>query len=208
MNQPIVAPKDVYLKKQDEKILVVHRDILFPSGTFNGFLPMESLDKLEDIVKNNKKFSWRSAMEVDARYKQICPYLVFSYENKYFLMQRKSSASEQRLKNKYTFGIGGHINELDITEKSIVQWADREFNEEVNYQGYYKVQAIGVINDERDDVGMVHTGFTYLLKGNSPDISIKSELKHGELLTLEECEAYYDSMESWSQFVFNYLKSK
>lgn len=208
MNQPIVAPKDVYLKKQDEKILVVHRDILFPSGTFNGFLPMKSLQSLETIVKKNKRFLWRSAMEVDARYKQICPYLVFNHENKYFLMQRKSSASEQRLKNKYTFGIGGHIRELDILDKSMEQWANREFNEEVFFHGSYETEAIGVINDERDDVGMVHTGFAYLLKGDTPDIKVRSELKHGELLTLEECEAYYDSMESWSQFVFNYLKQR
>ncbi len=208
MNQPIIAPKDIYLKEQDEKILVVHRDLLFPAGTFNGFLPMESLQKLEDTVKKNKKFLWRSAMEVDARYKQICPYLVFTHEKKYFLMQRKSSASEQRLKDKYTFGIGGHIRELDMIDKSMEQWADREFAEEVSYSGSYKTEALGVINDERDDVGMVHTGFAYLIKGDSADIRIRSELKHGELLTIKECEAYYDSMESWSQFVFNYLKSR
>lgn len=208
LNQPTIAPKDIFLKKQDEKILVVHRELLFPFGTFNGFLPMESLSPLEEVVKQHKKFLWRSAMEVDARYKQICPYLVFSHENKYFLMQRKSSASEQRLKNKYTFGIGGHIRELDIMEKSIEQWADREFEEEINYRGSYELQSLGVINDERDDVGMVHTGFAYLLKGDSADISIRSELKDGKLLTLQECEEYYDSMESWSQFVFNHLKSK
>ena len=208
MTQPIVAPKDVFLKKQDEKILVVHRDILFPAGTFSGFLPMESLKTLEDIVKENKKFLWRSAMEVDARYKQICQYLIFNYEDKYFLMQRKSSASQQRLKNKHTLGIGGHIRELDIAEKSIAQWADREFGEEILYDGTYDMQPLGVINDERDEVGVVHTGFVYLLKGNSANIKIKSELKQGRLLTLDECEGFYDTMESWSQFVFKYLRNK
>lgn len=208
MKQPITAPKNVYLKKEDEKILVVHRDLLFPSGTFTGFLPTESLQKLETIVKEHKRFLWRSAMEVDARYKQICPYLIFTHNERYFLMQRKSSASEQRLKNKYTFGIGGHIREVDITDKSIEQWADREFSEEINYNGSYEMKPLGVINDERDDVGLVHTGFAYLLKGDSPEISIRSELKHGKLLTLEECEAYYDSMESWSKFVFDHLRGK
>ncbi len=205
MNQPVTAPKEIYLKKQDEKILVVHRDLLFPSEIINGFMPTASFTALEELINQHKKFSWRSTMEVDARYKQICPYLIFTHENKYFLMQRKSTSSEQRLKNKYTFGIGGHIREDDITEKSIEQWSDREFMEEIWYDGKYTMQPLGIINDERDDVGMVHTGIVYLLKGDSDAIRIRSELKQGQLLTLEECGTYYDSMESWSQLVFDYL---
>lgn len=207
MTQAAVASKEVFLKKQDEKILVVQKDLLFQDGMVNGFSPLTSFSHLQNIIETNKQFLWRSAMEIDPKYKQICPYLVFNFQDKYFLMQRKSTASEQRLKNKYTFGIGGHIRETDITGKSIEQWSDREFAEEIWYDGLYDIKPLGIINDERDAVGMVHTGVVYLLKGDSSNIRIRSELKQGQLLSLDECAEYYDSMESWSQFVFDCLRS-
>ena len=145
-------------------------------------------------------------MEEDPTYKQICPYLIFNYQDKFYLMQRKNTASEQRLKNKYSFGVGGHIREEDIVGKKMEAWADREFNEEIDYKGSYTMKPLGLINDESNPVGHVHTGFAFLLQGDSDNIKIRSELKHGQLLTLKECESYFDDMESWSQMVFNVLK--
>ena len=121
-------------------------------------------------------------------------------------MQRSGKASEARLQNKYSLGIGGHIRQDDI-QGSIVDWARREFAEEINYDGSFEVEALGLLNDERDSVGQVHTGFVFLLKGDSDAISVKSELAHGKLATLQECLQVYDAMESWSKMVFDYLKS-
>ena len=44
-----------------------------------------------------------------------------------------------------------------------------------------------------------------LVKGTTEAISVKSELQSGELLSLEECKAYFGSMETWSQIAFEYL---
>jgi predicted NUDIX family phosphoesterase len=44
-----------------------------------------------------------------------------------------------------------------------------------------------------------------LLKGNNPDISVKSELKSGTLLTAQELKPFVEHMESWSQMVFKKL---
>ena len=123
-------------------------------------------------------------------------------------MQRKSSASEQRLKNMYSLGIGGHIRKEDITGKNIIDWAKREFEEEIDYNGAYTIQSLGIINDESNDVGKVHTGFAFIMHGTSDQIKIRSELKEGRLVTLEECEQYYDSMETWSQLAFKFLKQQ
>ena len=71
-------------------------------------------------------------METDPAYKQIIPYLVFTYENKYFLMQRQKKASETRLQSKYSLGIGGHIREEDMENCTLVDWAKREFEEEID----------------------------------------------------------------------------
>ena len=197
----------VSMLKQDEKILVVAKEKLFHGADLTGFQPLQSFAEYQCIIEMHKEFLWRSKMEVDPAYKQICPYLIFNYKDKFFLMQRKNSASEQRLKNKYTFGIGGHIREEDITGKDMEAWADREFNEEISYSGTYTMKALGLINDESNPVGHVHTGFAFLLQGTSDDIEIRSELKHGQLLTLKECESYFNDMEPWSQLIFDFLKN-
>lgn len=194
------------VKKVDEKILVVPRNVLFQNNdVWSGFKALTSLEDFQTIVEQNKLFLWRSEVEQDPSYKQIIPYLVFRYQDTYFVMKRRSTASEQRLKDKYTNGIGGHIRQEDIENQTLFQWAQREFDEEVCYKGNFTVKPLGLINDERDEVGKVHIGFAFLLEGDSDQIAIRAEHKEGYLLTLAECQALYSSMESWSQFVLDYL---
>lgn len=205
--QTASIPKTQVLKS-DEKILVVNRNkILDDENLFSGFLPITNFDKYLKIIETQKEFIWRSKAETDNTYKQIIPYLIFSFQGKLFLMQRKSTASEERLKNKYSLGIGGHIREEDMQQNNIFNWAKREFIEEVNYQGNLTIKPMGLVNDESNDVGKVHLGFIFLLIGDSSNISVKSELKQGTLTTLQECENLYSSMETWSQLSLSYLKT-
>jgi len=199
--------EQVFVKKQDEKILVVKKNFLFSYQTFNG-LKKVVFDDYQKLINKHKKFLWRSKMEVDTSYKQIIPYLVFSYEDQFFMMKRRNTSSEARLKNKYSLGIGGHIREEDIKTSSIINWANREFEEEVKYNGSYKVIPLGLLNDERNDVGKVHTGFVFLLKGTSCKISIRDEHIEGILMSMDECKLLYNQMESWSQIVFDFLKEE
>lgn len=191
--------------KQDEKILVIPRSIFFAQGMFQGFLPTKDFEHYQNMVMQYQLFLWRSSVENDPSHKQIIPYLIFEYNNMFFVMQRKSTASETRLKNKYSLGIGGHIRQEDLVESSLISWAQREFNEEVSYTGTSTVQPIGLINDDSDAVGQVHVGFVFIIHGDSPDIAIKSEHKDGKLLTLDEIQALYPDLEQWSQLVFDYL---
>ena len=192
----------------DEHILVVRRTHLFATcDAWHGLQELD-FDHYMHIINHRKEFHPRSLMELNPTYKQIIPYLIFTHDNKYFLMQRKSDASETRLRNKLTLGIGGHIRQEDLTENSLVAWAMREFHEEVNYAGNLTVQPLGIINDDSNDVGKVHIGFAFLLIGDSSEISVKSELKSGELVSLDDCIAQKESMESWSQFVVNCLHNK
>jgi len=204
--QTIKQPEKVTLLKKDEKILVVKRDLILPKQAWHGIKQVSFEDFLK-IINNEKQFLWRSQMEQDESYKQIIPYLVFTHNNRYFLMQRKGTASEQRLKNKYSLGIGGHIRQEDMTTESIFDWAHREFHEEVDYSGNLNIDPIGILNDDGNAVGRVHLGLVLLLKGNSANISVRSELKSGKLVSLDECELQFESLESWSQEVFRFLKS-
>jgi predicted NUDIX family phosphoesterase len=189
----------------DEHILVVKRDHLFNDiQAWHGFKEVDFTHYI-DIINKKKEFLPRSLMEVDPTYKQIIPYLIFTHDDKYFLMQRKPDASESRLRNKLTLGIGGHIREEDMQDDSLFSWALREFHEEVDYAGSITVQPLGILNDDSNDVGKVHIGFVLLLTGDVADIAVKSELKSGTLISFDECKSQQDSMESWSQFVFDFL---
>ncbi len=189
----------------DEMILVVKRDDIFAlHEPFNG-LEREPVEDMVEAIESKKEFLPRSIMEQDPAYKQIIPYLVFNYADRFFLMQRKAKASEQRLKEKFTLGIGGHIREQDMQSSSIFSWAFREFHEEVNFTGCASFETMGVLNDDSNDVGKVHLGLVLLIEGESPNITVKSELESGQMLTLEEMEPYYDRMETWTQMVYDYL---
>ena len=191
--------------KKQESILVVQREDICTSALWTGYQKSDFSQELITI-KNKAIFMPRDIAEESPKYKQIIPYLIFKYQDSYFLMQRKKSTTEQRLALKYTLGIGGHLREEDLAGVTIFDWALREFYEEVNYTGSMTTTALGIINDDATDVGKVHIGFAFLLEGNSPDISIKSELKSGNLVSLHDLKTiYYDSLETWSQIAYQLL---
>ena len=190
--------------KFNEQILVVKRSHLFTEESWNG-LKQVNFDTYLSIIQDQCEFHSRGLMEDDPTYKQIIPYLVFTHKGRYFLMERHAKASEQRLKSKLSLGIGGHIRKEDMNGKNIFDWARREFHEEVNYQGDLSIKPLGILNDDSNEVGKVHIGFVFLLEGNSPEISVKSELQSGQLTRLEELITSKDRMETWSQFVVDCL---
>lgn len=191
----------------DEQILVVKRELLFTDQAWHG-LNTKDNQLLESIITTQQEFLPRSLMEQDPTYKQIIPYVIYHYNGTYFVMQRTSTASEQRLKNKFSMGIGGHVRQEDVDGKAITEWAEREFHEEINYQGTLVLEPIGFLNDDSNPVGRVHMGFVILAHGNTDNISVKSELKSGYLMTLAEIDALSPHLETWSQIVFEYLKNK
>ena len=55
-------------------------------------------------------------MENNPSYKQIIPYMLFSYENKFFAYKYLANAGEQRLvNNNYQLGVGGQ-NHIKIPD--------------------------------------------------------------------------------------------
>ena len=188
-----------------EKVLVVATQTLFPEITESSFIE-GSFDQYAQKIVKNSLFIERADAETNTNYKQIIPYLVFMHEGNVFMMQRKSTAGEQRLKNKLSLGIGGHIRAEDFDlGASILDWAQREFAEEVNYSDKITFSPLGIINSNASLVDQVHAGFVYLLKGDSAAISVKEEMKSGELVSLETCKNRYDEFERWSQIIIDYL---
>lgn len=191
------------MNKDDEQVLVIPQKILpRPSSKLNT----KGLANFEKKVLTKFIFKRRGDVEEDRSFKQVIPYIVFRYKDKYFLMQRTDKA-DYRLKNLYSLGIGGHINKQDLLGKSIVDWAKREFDEEIEYQGFYKSQPLGLINDDSVPVNQVHVGYVILFEGDTDQIKVKDEHRLGKLLTIDEINEFYLQMETWSQFVFDFLKN-
>lgn len=207
MSEAIQSQKQQSVAQQthDESILVVKRSILFQKQAAWSGLKQVNFDSYLYLIQEKKEFLPRQQMEADPSYKQIIPYLVYTHNDRFFIMQRTAQATEKRLQNKYSLGIGGHIRQEDMATNSLFDWSKREFHEEVEYAGNLEIEPLGILNDDSNPVGQVHIGFVFLLHGDNDKISVKSELKSGELLTLAECENYFSSMESWSQIVFTHL---
>ena len=111
---------------QDEQILVVKRRSLFSADAWHG-INAQDIATYVQIIKQDGEYISRAHAETDPTYKQIIPYLIFTHNNRYFLMQRRSTASEQRLANKLSLGIGGHVNQEDMQGTTLFDWARREF---------------------------------------------------------------------------------
>ena len=189
----------------DEHILVVKRDLIFQYEQPWHGLKQCDYDWYLWAIEHYGQFNSRIAMENDPQYKQIIPYLVFTHEDRVFMVERTSTASEQRLASKLSIGIGGHIRQEDILGSTIFDWASREFHEEVSYNDSFTFEPLGIVNDDTNSVGQVHLGFVFLVRGTTPNITIKSELKQGQLVPYAAITDL-ERLEPWSQMVLAALK--
>ena len=207
------SSKKVIFKKskEGEKVMVVARDELFADGIWNG-INSQKLRKFINLIYKKHKFMKRGDAEENPNWKQIIPYMFFENDNRVFLMQRKGDHTDSRLANKYSLGVGGHINKEDVKsikgEKVVMEWAKREFEEEIQYSGKYTTEFVGILNHDANEVGMVHAGLVIRIKGDEDVISVRDEYKEGSLVSLKEAGRYYKHMETWSQIVYDFLMGK
>jgi predicted NUDIX family phosphoesterase len=166
----------------------------------------DQADVLMDAALKHYRFMARDAAEHDERWKQVIPYMYVHFNGAYLLVQRLAAQSEKRLHGKWSLGIGGHINPVDgaAGDNVILAGLKRELAEEVLLQPAGPPVFKGIINDESTAVGRVHVGFVYALECNSPAFTIQETDKmHGEWAGAEVIAARYESLESWSQMVFD-----
>ena len=191
--------------KKNEKVLVVARKIIFKDGHWQG-IKTENLNYYLNLIKNNFQFKLRTEIEDDPSWQQIIPYIVFNFQDKYFLYHYLEGASEERLKNDYLLGIGGHINPIDLKpgEDILEVGANREWNEEIIYKGnLLKKKIIGILNDEKRPVEAVHLGLIYLFVGDSPDIFVREKsVLEGKLVALKDLGNYLAKTGGWAPIVY------
>ena len=186
-----------------ERILVVPREVLFRDKSFIGFLPANEYDFLK-IIKENALFVDRSEeLEHNPQMQQIIPYVVFLHDDKVFLYQRKSREMENRYAGLFSVGLGGHVKELERNGnvmETIEESMEREFEEEIDYDGKKQLEFAGYINFEFG-IHEVHFGLVYIAHCTTENIRGKDETESGSLLPVSEAKEKINEMEEWSKAV-------
>jgi predicted NUDIX family phosphoesterase len=190
-----------------EQVLAVPASCLWSrvSYTEKGLI-RDGIDELAPLVVRCGVFLERPAAEVDPGHKQIIPYAVIRNGEFCFLLKRKPAQSEQRLHHKLSVGVGGHINpdELRGGSDAVEDGLTRELNEELHIPTGYQTRLIGLINDDTTEVGRVHLGVLFEVVSASPDVRVRETGKmEGSWAPLEALKENYDSLETWSQIVFD-----
>lgn len=188
----------------EEQILVVPRDDLFTDmETPQGF-GTAGLQQLVERVRDFHRFSDRRAAEQDPSLKQIIPYMVLCCGQKVFLMRRFENQDEERLRNLYSLGVGGHVNPAHDADAHDILMAGlkRELHEEVGIAGRFDLEPVGYINDESNEVGQVHFGLAYRVAVQDENAQVReTDIMSGSFVTVDEAQSVYAQMETWSQIV-------
>lgn len=189
----------------NEKVLVISRSLFDELGAFQGINlnPEAYLPGILDPANNH--FLLRDDAEEDPSFKQIIPYAVFRYGDKFLHYVRGGGGGEKRLASKGSIGIGGHINDSDFASASLdkgtyTNGVEREIDEELNISGSYTQEILGLLNDDSNEVGQVHLGVIHLVTLDSDQVSAgEAVIEDLQFLTLEELQERREDLETWSQ---------
>lgn len=138
-------------------------------------------DKFDSIIESKSFFMNRSEAENDFNHRQVIPYICVKYDQEYLLYKRLSGSGENRLHDKYSLGIGGHVNPVDSKDNlycyqlsSLYNCIYREIEEELCIQTtdhissfplknteYKNPVKIGYLISNFSDVDRVHLGVVY-----------------------------------------------
>ena len=184
----------------DERVLVVPRDRIMDTRGWRGILELGTAPLL-DVIAAEGRFEPRAAMERDPRFKQVVPYLVLRDRGRLFLMRRTRAGGDERLHDKLSIGIGGHLNPGDV---DLAGGLAREWAEEVAADFVPEFRLVGLLNDDETEVGRVHLGVVYVAEAAGRAVRIRETHKlEGAFAEPSAIRAVYDRLETWSQLVLD-----
>lgn len=186
----------------DEEVYVVARSQLFPAGAWRGVRPGDP-DGLLAVIARDGRFVPRGAAERDPSLKQVIPYLVLRDGSRTFLMRRTRAGADARLHDRYSIGVGGHINPEDGGVEGGLR---REWREELEADFEPAFEFVGLLNDDETDVGSVHLGLVFVADSAGRSVAVREHEKlAGSFADSTELREVYPRMESWSQLVLDAL---
>lgn len=188
----------------DEQVLVI-------PATSVAHLP-SGLQPMLDLATVRPAFIYRYQAEQNPAWRQLIPYIVLQQAGRLWLTKRLNTQGESRLHNRYSLGVGGHINPVDAAGASpLIDALYRELEEELNLDNWHPSdpKPIAFINDLSNAVSRDHLGVVFILEAPPlVEVSVRElDKMHGQWMQLDEIRNhYYDQLESWSQLVLEYLE--
>ncbi len=186
-------------------------------------LPSLEITELLSTIEREQKYMERKGddgVETKPEWQQIIFYALVTQADKFFVYKRNHGPNfgEQRLKDKLSAGVGGHIEPHDANP---IDSLPRELDEELEFtlNGTpvavpQNIEILGVIKDEKDEVGKVHLGLVCVVKVEpNVKIAIKGdENVEGWMTTVEEYETLVTTgnyvPEGWTALLIdNFVKN-
>ncbi|RMG34953.1 MAG: NUDIX domain-containing protein [Methanobacteriota archaeon] len=177
-----------------------------------GYVSIPVKVMIEYLANLQFQFLPRQEIETDPSFKQPIPYIVLNHQNQILFFKRNSS--EERLKELYSIGIGGHIEPVDEDNDiwgTIINGAIREVTEETGLKpSKEELHFLGLINEEKSKVGHVHWGFVFVLNVKDRTyIKFMDEIQSPQWIRPENIMTLNPPMEYWSKITLELLlKSK
>jgi predicted NUDIX family phosphoesterase len=184
-----------------ELVYAVPRDVLFAGVAPWLGVKRDGLDAVLARADGDGNFVPRPAAEIDPSLKQIIPYLVLRDGDCIFLMKRTRAGGDARLHDRYSIGVGGHLNPGD---GGILGGLAREWREELEADFMPEFVFAGLLNDDTVEVGLHHLGIVYHADAAGRPVRVRETDKlSGSFEEMGVVRAVYDRMETWSQLVLD-----
>jgi predicted NUDIX family phosphoesterase len=193
------------IDKDSELILGVPRARIVGERPWTGILTGGVAGYL-DLIASEGEYRPRGEAEQDPSWKQVIPYLLMRDGERLFLMQRTRAGGDARLHDLYSLGIGGHLNPED---GGVLEGLRREFHEEMVADWEPEPRLIGLLNDDSTPVGQVHVGVVFEADAAGRALAIRETDKlSGRFVDPAEALPVYESMETWSQFLYDHASGR
>ena len=190
------------MAQQAEEVLGLARTDI-PGGL--GWRGVRSADLRPylDAIAQKASFRPRAEVEDDPAWKQVIPYLCLYDGEQLFLMRRTRAGGDARLHDRYSIGIGGHVNPGDADPLGGLR---REWEEELVADFVPAFRPLGLLNDDEDPVGAVHLGLVFRADAAGRPVSVRETHKlEGSFASLADVAAVTDRLETWSRLLFAHL---
>jgi predicted NUDIX family phosphoesterase len=189
--------------RDGELVFVVPRNEIMDEIGWRGIRPAD-LAQFLATVERAGRFEPRPAMEADPGFKQIIPYLVLRDAEHYFLMRRTRAGGDVRLHDRWSIGVGGHMNPGD---EDLYGGLRREWAEELVADFLPEFSFVGLLNDDTTDVGRVHLGAVFVADAAGQAVAIRETDKlSGSFATSSEVAAVAEDLETWSRLAFEFME--
>ncbi len=187
-----------------ERVLVVPRRLVPDEAGWHG-LRTGDLEGFLEIVAAHGRYEPRDEMERNPAFKQIIPYLVLRDGERYFLMRRTRAGGDVRLHDRWSIGVGGHLNPGDDGLSGGLQ---REWREELEADFEPAFTPFALLNDDTTDVGAVHLGVVVLADAAGRPVAVRETHKlSGAFASPAEVAHGSEHLETWSRIVFDALEA-